>query len=583
MKVKLIQPNITSDYGRQLLKLRGVQNINEFLQPTDKNLQSWQDLDNITEGVNLIASLAEDASVGLIVDCDVDGFTSAAIIYQYLKRLYPAIQITPYLHEGKSHGLEEHWDTLSNAGHSLIIAPDSSSNDAEYAAQIPCPILVLDHHLVDQPNSSPNMVVINNQISNQYKNKDLSGAGVVYQFCRALDDYFGYNWALNYIDLAALGICGDMMSGLEIENQYFWHEGFTNIQNYFFETIAHKQAYSITEKMTPSDKELKEALDPTTVAFYIVPLINAMVRMGTMAEKERLFLAFVDGHKRIPSNKRGAKGALEEAAVESARECVNARSHQNKAKELAMERAEYKISKYNLLDNQILFIRLDEDDTFPSELNGLVAMGLCQRYHRPTIVARLNDEGYIRGSARGLNNCELNSFKNYLSSTGLFEYTQGHDNAFGCSLRSEDLALFQSRSNTDLAQYNFTEDFYKVDFKRQAYNNDLAALIADLDSYKHIWSQHNPTPLIYITDLHFSKNEMQVMGKNQDTLKIIKNGVAYMKFFAKDMIEEIRNMDGDDIKIEVVGKANVNTWMGQNTPQLFIEQYQISQDDLLEF
>ena len=56
---------------------------------------------------------------------------------------------------------------------------------------------------------------------------------MVYQFCRGLDEKFNVDYSKNYIDLAALGICGDMMSGLEIENQYFWRKGFTNINNFF--------------------------------------------------------------------------------------------------------------------------------------------------------------------------------------------------------------------------------------------------------------------------------------------------------------------------------------------------------------
>jgi single-stranded DNA-specific DHH superfamily exonuclease len=58
---------------------------------------------------------------------------------------------------------------------------------------------------------------------------------------------------------------------------------------------------------------------------------------------------------------------------------------------------------------------LDEDDTFPSELNGLLAMKLSAKFKRPTIVARLNDQGFNRGSMRGLNQSELVSFKDFLT------------------------------------------------------------------------------------------------------------------------------------------------------------------------
>ena len=493
------------------------------------------------------------------------------------------MEIKHYIHSGKAHGLEEHWEEIRDENFDLVIVPDAGTNDINYANQINCPILIIDHHLMEDKMWTGNMIIVNNQTSPRYKNKDLSGAGMVYQFCRAMDTYFGSNWADDYIDLAALGICGDMMSGLELENQYFWHKGFSNIQNYFFMSLARKQAYSITGKMNASDEDIINALNPTSVAFYIVPLVNAMVRVGTQEEKKRMFEAFINGHKMIPSQKRGAKGTLEEVAIESVRECTNARTHQNKFKDEAVARLEQKIFKYDLLENKILFIRLDEDDKFPSELNGLVATQLSQEYKRPTIVARLNDEGFVRGSIRGLSNSELSSFKGYLDSTGLCEYVQGHDNAAGISICNKNLSELHKRANKDLAQYNFGDDYYEVDFERQAMKEDLEALIIDISKYKSIWSQQNSEPLIYIKDLHFSKSDIQIMGKTNNTFKIIKNGITYIKFFASELINEINSSPFDKIKIEIVGKANMNHWNGQNIPQILIEQYQIFEDKNLDF
>ena len=581
MKIKLINKDIKSNYGENLLISRGVKNVASFLNPDKSALQDWRDLENIKEGVNLIFALPATARIGIIVDCDVDGFTSASIIGQYLTRYLPNLGINYYIHDGKAHGLEEHWEHIRDMNFDLLIVPDAGSNDSEYAKEIKCPILVIDHHLVEEPISAPNMVVINNQLSPKYKNKDLSGAGMAYQFCRAMDFYFDKNFAEDYIDLAALGVCGDMMSGLEVENQYIWRKGFSNIKNYFFWSIAQKQSYSITGKMNASDTELIESLNPTSVAFYIVPLINAMVRVGTEDEKARMLTAFLDGHKMIPCLKRGAKGTFEEAAVESTRECVNARAHQNKFKDDAVARLEQKIFKRDLLENQILFVRLEEDDKFPSELNGLIAMQLSQRYKRPTIVARLNGQDYIRGSIRGLSNSELGSFKAFLDSTGLFEYVQGHDNAAGCSIKNSDLSKLHQIANERLSQYNFGEEYYEVDFERRASEADLGDLIRDLAQYKFVWSQQNTEPMIYVRDLYINRSDVQIMGKNKDTVKIVKNGVAFMKFFAKDMIEQLNQYDC--LKLEVVGKANLNEWNGMTTLQIFIESYEIKEDNLLDF
>lgn len=209
-------------------------------------------------------------------------------------------------------------------------------------------------------------------------------------------------------------------------------------------------------------------------------------------------------------------------------------------------------------------------------------MQLSARYKRPTIVARLNDEGYIRGSSRGLSNSELESFKKYMDSTGLFEYTAGHDNACGISILNTNLPKLHEMANHDLAQYNFGDEFYEVNFERQALADDLGDLIEDLAKYKHIWSQGNEEPLIYVRDLHVEKKDIQVMGKNQDTIKITKNGIAYIKFFAKDFIEELKSYP-NDIKLEVVGRVNLNEWGGRVTPQIFIENCEVKEDKLIDF
>ena len=56
------------------------------------------------------------------------------------------------------------------------------------------------------------------------------------------------------------------------------NEGFNHIRNGFFRAIVDKQSFA-----------MKDEVNPTTVAFYIVPLINSIVRVGTMEEKEHMF------------------------------------------------------------------------------------------------------------------------------------------------------------------------------------------------------------------------------------------------------------------------------------------------------
>ena len=567
MQYRLVNENFKKDYGVKLLSARGIKDINRFLVPDISCIQSEEALTGIDAGVDLLLwVLKEDKPILIIVDSDTDGFTSAAIMYQYIKNIFPDAKVSYRLHEGKQHGLEDHINDLINEEWGLIICPDSSSNDKEYhdALKETCPILVLDHHELDIEQSN-NAVIINNQTSSNYKNKDLTGAGVVFQFCRYLDDVLQVNYANKYIDLAALGVCGDMGSMAQLENRAICYLGFKSVHNSFFKAILDKQSYSTGGKV-----------NPTTVAFYVVPLINAMIRTGTMEEKTRLFEAFIHGEELIPSGKRGAKGTLEKRSIESVRECVNARSRQNKILDKNVDKFEDRIFKYDLLENKILFIRLEDEDDLPSELNGLLAMRLCAKYKKPTIVARLNAEGYDRGSARDVNNGPLESLKDFFNESGFFEYAQGHAAAHGISIRDKDLRAFHEYANEKLKDVDFGENFYDVNFVRAAADTDIQSLIVDLSNYEDTWGQGNPQALIYIHDLNITKDDYQVLGKNHDTLKITKFGISYMKFFAKDLIKQLEEMD--KIKINLVGKPNLNEWMGNYTPQIFIEAFELEDD-----
>jgi len=46
------------------------------------------------------------------------------------------------------------------------------------------------------------------------------------------------------------------------------------------------------------------------------------------------------------------------------------------------------------------------------------------------------------------------------------------------------------------------------------------------------------------------------------------------------MIEELRKCN--IIKINLIGRPNINVWMGHRTPQILIEDYEVI-DDLLTF
>lgn len=576
MKYKLVNSVITDNYARRLLSERGVDNYDLFVNGDNFDIGSPEQLNNMDKGAQVLLNIIKQPlhKVVLIIDCDVDGYTSSAILLQYLNEICPEINLSYEIHSGKQHGLEDIFEKIENMDMppDLVILPDAGSNDYIYHAELKAKgieTLILDHHECDH--ESEDAIVINNKLSPQYKNKELTGAGVTWQFCRYLDQLTGNHFSDKYIDLVALGLISDMASVIDLENRFIIKQGLSCINNFFFQTLIEKQSFSIGEKLTPIG-----------VAFYIAPLINAVIRVGTTEEKEHLFMAFIDGQLIVPSTKRGEKGQKEKMATQVARDCINARNRQNKIKEKVVETLEIKIAKHDLLNNKILFVRLEEDDEFPAVLNGLVAMQLASKYKRPTIVARLNEEGYIRGSIRGLGESELKDFKTFLNESKFFEYCEGHANAAGCSIKNTDLPAFHAYANKTLSNINFNEDFYDVNFICDG-RNDLKELVIDLDSIKDTYGQMNSEPLIVVENIKVDKNkDISIIGRNIDTVKLTYNGMTYMFFRATEFIKALQSAP-TIFTLTVIGRANVNEYMGTRTPQIMVDNWELSNYDMFQF
>lgn len=281
------------------------------------------------EGYQLYKKHLENGSrIRVYVDCDVDGFTSAAVFInyfnKYLKEKYPDVEFTYHIPEGKEHGLRSVMDELVNERIcDLIVLPDSSSNDYnehQILSDMGYDILVLDHHDADQYSSFA--TVINNQLSNDYENKAASGVGIVYKFLQFFDAMEGIGGngiegANDFIDLVALGEISDMMNMNTPENRLICAAGLSMISNELFKAIIKKQCYSmfgIYEADWSDSYYSNGEVTQIKVAFYVTPLINALIRVGTQKDKEMLFRGFIDGETMIESTKRGAKGEMETVA-----------------------------------------------------------------------------------------------------------------------------------------------------------------------------------------------------------------------------------------------------------------------------
>ena len=193
MKYKL-NPLVKDSYNytEAILKARGIEDVTNFLSFSYNNIQSPYDLDGMEEcAKQLFIAIENNLKMAILVDCDVDGFTSSAILINYIKEMRPSQKIDYYIHEGKQHGLEDVWEEMAQKGYELIIVPDAGSQDGEFIEKLEIPVVVLDHHEINEDTYFPsNCYLSNNQASPKYENKSLSGAGMAYQCCRVLDDFY---------------------------------------------------------------------------------------------------------------------------------------------------------------------------------------------------------------------------------------------------------------------------------------------------------------------------------------------------------------------------------------------------------
>ena len=622
MKYQLIKP-INQNYSpiEQILINRGIplNEIQHYLHTTDSDINPPETLgqDKLKAATALLIQTIQSNNQALIiVDADADGFTSSAILINYLYDLFPTWvenNLTYRVHDGKQHGLNDHidWilkvtsDPLDNRNYSLVIIPDAGSNDTEECTKLKqynISTIVLDHHLCDIQN--PNAIVINNQLCD-YPNKDFSGAGIVYQFCRYIDKLLQINNSDNYLDLVALGNCADMMSMTSIETKHIENKGFQNLKNPFFVHLTQKNSYS-----------MKNKINHMSVAFYIAPYINAICRSGSIEQKQIVFESMLKykAFTILPSTKRGHKlGETEQLVEQAMRIVANVKARQTKAQDTGLELLERLIEERHLLDHKVLLFLL-EPGQIDKNIAGLVANKLMAKYQRPVcvltktilqkdIVSPIEIKFYkatdpkdvilewqekppfdppykmvfcsYQGSARGCDKVGINDFKSICADTGVCEYCTGHPGAFGLSIMQKNIQAFIEK--TDAALINMPDEaIYYVDYIYQS-NNIKSDDILSIAEMEDLWGKDIDQPLICIEKIKVSSDMVTVYQKRDNTLKItLPNGISLMKFKATDeQCYKLQNQGFGYMELNIIGRANKNEWMGHISPQIFIEQYEI--------
>ena len=569
----------------QIFSNRGIplSEINHYKNVSIRDTHSPELFENIEAGVSLLVKhLKSFNKTGILVDCDTDGFTSAALLYNYLYFLFPnwaSRNLIYFIHEDKQHGLSDSVDKIVESGVKLIIVPDAGSGDGKYAKDLKekgIDTLIIDHHHIEIQNCEP-AIVINNQLG-AYPNQTLSGVGVVYKFCQYIDKCLTINAADNFLDLVAVGCVADLMPLTDYETLYYIREGLKNIKNPFIKAMVSEQSYSISKH---------GGLDPYAVGFYIAPFINATIRVGNNDEKLMLFQALLDskGNSLVPSGKRGHKGEEVPLAEEACRICANVKSRQTKLRDDNLIAIEKIIEEEELLKNKIVAVRLPKELGIDKNILGLIANILMDKYQRPILLLNETEEEIISdlsinskkawaGSARNYQYSEIEDFRKFLEELPQTLYAEGHANAFGVAILDENFDSFIEQTNELLKDIDFSP-VYRVD---AIFNKDTApSYILDINDLKPYYGQGFEAPYIAFEEIKVDSNNLQLMSKDKNpTLKItLDSGIEFIKF--KSSEEEYNNLL--NTVIDIVGTCSANIWYGKITPQVIIEDYSIKRND----
>lgn len=578
MKIQLInKPSRDIKPHIQVLLNRGIAPVDlpYFLNSTDNVINSPHEFgdDKLAIGAKmLIKNISENKTCLVVVDSDCDGYTSSSILINYLHDLFPAWvenNLKWFIHSGKQHGLSDCIDIALK--YDIIILPDSSSNDYQYHQRLKennIDILVLDHH--EAPYISSNACVINNQLSD-YPNKDFSGAGVTWQFCRYLDELLCKDNAEQYIDMCALGLIADMMSMTSLETKHVIMKGISNIQNPFFEAMVEKNSYSIGEDITPIG-----------IAFYVAPYVNAMVRSGEFNEKDLLFRSMLKykAYDKIPSTKRGHKqGEMETVLAQALRTVTNVKNRQTRAQDAGLTFLENMIKENNLLEHKALILTLKAGQV-DKNIAGLISNKFMSKYQRPCAILTLSEDGkYYQGSARGYTKSGFTNFKEACSMCPGVTFAEGHANAFGLGVESDKIEEFIAFLD-EMLKYISTEPVYRVDYVFDYDYCDqklLADCVLDVASLNSIWGQGIEESLFFIDNLEITEDMVQIFEKKENTIKInLSNGLNLMKFHATDEECNLLKRENDGVvSLSLVGTCHRNEWGGNINPQLYIEDYEV--------
>ena len=531
-----------------LLVLRGIENFDDaklFFRPELKHLHDPFLMKNMQDAVDRIEkAIANKEKVLVYGDYDVDGTTSVAMMYSFLKRFSPEIEYYIPCRYEEGYGISlKGIDYAKKNNFSLIIALDCgirAFNQVDYANDKEVDFIICDHH--NPADKIPNAIAILNpkQSDCNYPYKELSGCGVGFKLIQAYSqkNNIDFSEISEYLDLLTVSIGADIvpMTG---ENRVFSYFGLKQINT---------QPRAGLKALMDIANKIKE-LSISDVVFGIAPRINAAGRI------------------------EHAKKAVE----------ILVEQDLDRAKKLASFIEENNVTRRNLDQNitkeALEMIDENKKSTVVFSKNwhkgvvGIVASRLIESHYKPTIVLAEKD-GILTGSARSVHDFDL--YEAISKCAYLCEKFGGHKYAAGLSIKKENLSEFIIAFEKAVSE-SITEDQLspKIDVDMEI---DIDAVDDKLFRIIKQFSPFGPQNLspIFVSRSVVDNGYGKRIGADKSHLRIntktASGSLAGIGFSMGDAFEKIKDYNEFDICYSI----NENEWNGRKNLQLMLNDLKVN-------
>lgn len=405
----------------------GLDDAEKYLDPTIRGLMpdpsTLTAMDALAD--RFAQAIADNESIALFGDYDVDGACSCALMTRYLRHfgIEPQVHIPDRIFEGYGPNVAA-MDKLIDAGARLVITLDcgtTSDKPIAHARSRGADVLVIDHHLSDHELPDANALV------NPNRPDDISGlgylcaAGVTFMVLVAVNRALrqrgdtGLPDLLKLLDLVALATVCDVVPLVGL-NRAFVVRGLEVARRGDNRGIA---ALALAAR-------LSGPINPYHLGFLIGPRINAGGRIGNAALGTEL-LTVDDEHMALAIAAR-----LDELNSERQRIEVE-------AVEEAAAVAELEIG----MGEGPPVLVLASANWHPG-VAGLIASRLRERFERPTFAIALQPDGTGTGSGRSMPGVDLGRAVIEALEAGLIVKGGGHAMAAGVTIKAGQLGPFRS-------------------------------------------------------------------------------------------------------------------------------------------